>query len=146
VDALAVVIDLPEEMRSAAHLHLAAMAVERQQAINADHPLVAEFWEVFEYLDGDNEPQLNHSRDPSLVAVNLNHFEQMAAERKLRTPLISELKRVLKTSRARKFVDVRTVNSSINARINAGTMNPIRPSTLKCWVFESDTSRARSTR
>ena len=137
VDALGLVVNLPEDMRQAAHAHIEAMAVERQQAINADHPLVQEFWEIFDYLDGDEgEPQLNHSRDDSLIAVNLNHFEQLAAERKLRMPPLSELKRVLKTSRSRKFIDVRTVNSVIYARHNGRGCNPPKPSTLKCWVFD----------
>ncbi|MBI2381493.1 MAG: toprim domain-containing protein [Gammaproteobacteria bacterium] len=137
VDALGLVLQLPEDMRLAAHAHLEAMAVERQQAINADHPLVQDFWETFDYLDGDEgEPQLNHSRDAGLIAVNLNHFEQLAAERKLKTPPLSELKRVLKTSRSRKFIDVRTVNSAIYARHNGRGYSPTKPTTLKCWVFD----------
>jgi hypothetical protein len=94
------------------------MAQARQQAINADHPMVQEFWEAFDYLDGDDEPRLNHSRDEGLIAVNLNEFIQLAQEKKQQIPLLTDLKRVLKTSRTRKFVDIKTVNSAIRERRN----------------------------
>jgi hypothetical protein len=48
--------------------------------ISADHPLVAEFWEAFDYLDTlpvntasgfiREGPNLNHSRDAALIAVS----------------------------------------------------------------------------
>jgi phage protein U len=65
------------------------MARERQAAISADHPLVAEFWEAFDYLDTlpvntasgfiRESPNLNHSRDAALIAVNLNEFVERAS-------------------------------------------------------------------
>lgn len=65
---------------------IVAMAQERQRAISADHPLVQEFWEAFDYLDTIPKPsvggpvhvpRLNHSRDKALIAVNLNEFVEM---------------------------------------------------------------------
>ncbi|MGD7786532.1 bifunctional DNA primase/helicase, partial [Escherichia coli] len=113
------------------------LSLERQQAISADHPLVQEFWDIFDFLDGDDEPQLNHSRDEQLIAVNLNHFIQLATERRQQIPPISDLKRVLKTSRTHKFIEVRTVNSGINAEFNRRyPAAPRRPATVKCWVFQ----------
>jgi hypothetical protein len=34
------------------HAEVARMAQERQEAINADHPLVREFWDMVEFLNG----------------------------------------------------------------------------------------------
>ncbi|TCP13793.1 Toprim domain-containing protein [Crenobacter luteus] len=142
VDALHHVVPLTEEQHSAAYRQIEAMAAERQQTINADHPLVAEFWEIFDFLDGTGEedegqPILNHSRDPNLIAINLNHFLEVATDRKQKVPPLADLKRVLKTSRSRKFVDIKAVNSAIHAHFNANTHGPKKPSTLKCWVFNA---------
>jgi hypothetical protein len=73
-DALSLVIKLTDEQKAALKGQIVAMAGERQQVINNDHVLVQEFWEAFDYLDGGDLSVLNHSRDPSLIAVNLNHF------------------------------------------------------------------------
>lgn len=137
LDALALVIPVTEEQLQATREMLVQLSLERQQAISADHPLVQEFWDIFDFLDGDDEPQLNHSRDEQLIAVNLNHFIQLAIERRQQIPPVSDLKRVLKTSRTHKFIEVRTVNSAINAEFNRRyPAAPRRPATVKCWVFQ----------
>ncbi|HGC4884712.1 TPA: toprim domain-containing protein [Escherichia coli] len=137
LDALALVIPVTEEQLQATREMFIRLSLERQQAISADHPLVQEFWDIFDFLDGDDEPQLNHSRDEQLIAVNLNHFIQLATERRQQIPPISDLKRVLKTSRTHKFIEVRTVNSGINAEFNRRyPAAPRRPATVKCWVFQ----------
>lgn len=125
VDALRLVVKLTDEQHEATHALLVQMAIERQQAINADHPHVQAFWELFEHLDSKlDDDSLNHSRDPDLIAINLVEFEERLAKRGLRLPVDApELKRRLKTSRVRRFVDVKTVNSKIT---NASK---------KCWVF-----------
>jgi len=143
VDCLPSVMPLPMAYRDAAQAQLVRMAVERQQAIGADHPLVQEFWELYDHIESaeDDHAVLNHARSDGVIAISLRHFEQVANDRRLNLPPLTELKRVLKTSRARKFLDLRVVNSAINARFNAEhTHAPKRPDTVKCWVFE-DRSR-----
>ncbi|AJG19105.1 toprim domain-containing protein [Cupriavidus basilensis] len=143
VDCLGHVLPLPKEYRDAALRQLTTMTVERQQAIGADHPLVAEFWEVYDHVESaeDDRPVLNHARGDGLIAISLRHFEQVANDRRLNIPPLADLKRVLKTSRHRKFVDLRVVNSAINAHHNAEyPMSPKRPATVKCWVFEGERS------
>lgn len=131
-DALQLVIKLTQAQADALHKQIIAMAGERQQVINDDHPLVQDFWEAFDYLnDAGDVPLLNHSRDEEVIAVNLNHFLQVASERKQQIPLLRDLKKVLKTSRRRKFLGIRAVNSKIR-----GT--PVTPQTVKCWVFQQD--------
>ncbi|MGS0740466.1 toprim domain-containing protein [Glaciimonas sp. GG7] len=132
-DALGLVIKLTPEQHKAMREQIIVMAGERQLVINDDHPLVQDFWEAFDYLDSNDLHRLNHSRDPQLIAVNLNHFVQIAAERRQQIPVIGDLKKVLRTSRRRKFIDVRVVNSQIRARDNA-----IASTAIKCWVFQND--------
>lgn len=140
VEALNVVLPIDEAMLDAARDEVVEMAVSRQQAINADHPDVQAFWEAYEYMNGDDlEPRLNHSNDPELIAINLNQFVQYAAEKKQQIPLLVDLKKLLKTSRKRKFVETKAVSSAINREYNKhrGFDNPARPETVKCWIFEA---------
>jgi hypothetical protein len=134
-DALSLVIKLTDEQKVALKAQIVSMAGERQQVINNDHVLVQEFWEAFDYLDGGDMPVLNHSRDPGLIAVNLNHFLQVAMERRQQVPPLRDLKKVLKTSSRRKFIDVKVVNSVLR-----GTQSPLStPSgSIKCWVFQCE--------
>jgi hypothetical protein len=137
------VLPLAREHREGAIRELAKMAAARQQAIGADHPLVQEFWEIYDYIETaeDDRPMLNHARGDGVIAINLQHFEHVANERRVHLPPIADLKRVLKTSRHRKFVDIRAVNSAINAHHNVEYLAaPKRPTTVKCWVFEADRS------
>ena len=127
---------LPESFLEPARELVQKMAQERQSAVNADHPMVQEFWEAFDYIEGlSGTPTLNHyGIDGQLIAVNLKHFEHVCAENKLRIPPISELKRHLKTSRGRKFVEPsRTVNSRL--RMDA---NVVAAKSVRCWIFEKE--------
>nr|WP_207184812.1 toprim domain-containing protein [Rubrivivax gelatinosus] len=113
-DALRLVAPISEEQLAALHAQIDTMAVERQAAISADHPMVAGFWEVFEYLE--NFQALNHARDDDVIAVNLNHLYEVAREHGQTLPLLGDLKKVLKTSRSRLYLDSKNVNSGIRAR------------------------------
>ncbi len=121
---------LPNEALSDAIVLLEDLARERQQAINADHPVVAEFWEAFDYIENlKGRSVLNHYRpEKGQIAVNLKHFEQEATEHKLRVPPTTELKRYLKTSKSRRFVE--SNRSVCSALFDAKT--------VKCWIFDKE--------
>jgi hypothetical protein len=97
----------PQEWQDAARAQVEQMARERQAAISADPPVVAEFREAFDYLDAMgaydqqmgrhvDKPLLNHSCNPDdYIAVNLNQFIQLASERRQQVPLLGLLKREL---------------------------------------------------
>lgn len=110
--------------------HVQQMARERQQAINADHPLVQEFWEAYDYLEGlSEEPLLNHyGKSAGQIAINLKDFERRCADYKLRTPEMRELKRYLRTSKTRKFIDA---NRTVRSQIRLGGTS------VKCWIFQA---------
>lgn len=132
VDALGQVVQLTGDQQRAAADQIIAMAEERQQAINADHPIVAEFWEQFDYMNAPNElglPRLDHSRDEDLIAISLPHFQQVATQMGLKVPTHHDLKRFLPGSKSHKFIGRRAVCSALFANNNT-------PRTVKCWVFE----------
>jgi len=132
IDALALVVPVTDTMRNTAFAELITMAEERQEAINDDHPVVQEFWDVYEYLnDNEGEPRLNHSRDDGLIAINLNHFYERAEHARQKLAPISELKRHLKTSRKRPFIEQRAVCSRIF------TEGYTSGRTVRCWVFRN---------
>jgi hypothetical protein len=134
-DALSHVVTLTDEQKEAVQQEVQAMAVERQESIGSDHKIVQIFWERFDYLDTWNaaSPSLNHSRNPREIAVNLNHFEQTAATARLDTPPLADLKKYLRTSRSRKFMDIKAVNSAIWLH---DSTDESRGRTVKCWVFQ----------
>lgn len=138
LDALMLVVEIDEQKLAASKACLTRLAVERQQAINADHPLVQEFWDVYDYLENSAESEVNHSRDPQLIAINLNHFLELSSNCKQNTPSATELKRLLKTSRKYPFIDIRTVNSLLHDQHNK--KNPLykKPTTIKCWLFKKN--------
>lgn len=133
-DALRLVIKITDEEHAQLHAQIKSMAIERQHAINADHPVVDEFWDTYEYLNGDESyPSLNHSRDAGIIAINLNHFVHLAAEHKQQVANMRDLKKLLKGSRRYKYLGQRVVNSGIKAR----NLDSGRSTSERCWVFEN---------
>lgn len=127
VDALAHIIEMREETVSSVHAEIVRMAEERQHTINDDHPRIQEFWEVVDFIESKDDavPLLNHSRDESRIAINLNEFVAKADAFRQQIPDMREIKKLLRTSRERKFVEANaTINSSIHGR------------SIKAWIFE----------
>lgn len=152
VHALALVCPITESQRAEAIQTLAALALERERDLAKDHPIVERFWEAYEYLNGTGEGEgdedclakLNHSRDPELIAINLNHFVEVAAEKRQQIPDLHDLKRLLKTSRKYKFVDSNVpVSSAIHGRYNAQREHhhPAKPATVRAWIFKNPAAR-----
>lgn len=133
VDALAGIVPLGDERRALVHTEINRMGLERQQAINADHPTVREFWDLYEFLNGvDTKGALNHSRRDGLIAVNLNEFVEMAANKRQQVPVLTDLKRLLKTSKSPKFLES---NKPVNSARVTDAFNASK--TVRCWVFQS---------
>lgn len=137
-DALRLVVKISDEEHAQLHAQIRLMAIERQCAINADHPVVDEFWDMFEYLNGDETyPMLDHARDPSIIAINLNHFVSVAADHRQQVANMRDLKKLLKGSRRHKFLGQRVINSAIKGReINGKT-----GTSEYCWVFENKSGK-----
>ncbi|WP_454563042.1 bifunctional DNA primase/helicase [Pseudomonas sp. AIG] len=138
VDCLRLVCALDDNQVATTQQALKCMALERQAAISADHPLVAEFWEVFEYLESLGEgPQVNHSIDPKLIAINLNEFAEMASVHRQNLGDLKTLRGLLVNSRSRKWLETnKAVYSAVRASQAVINGAPRRSSTVRCWIFK----------
>jgi hypothetical protein len=111
------------------------IALERQQTAGGDHPTVSRFWEIFDVLIVNEAPEkwaegnsLNLSRKPDdFIAVNLVEFEKRAKQNMLQPPSDADLKKHLRSSRSRKFLAAKTVNTPGGRAVH-------------CWVFERPAS------
>lgn len=107
------------------------MALDRQQSAGGDHPLVADFWEKVDYLLGfegvdaeDVGNSVNRSRRAeNLIAINLPDFEARCRKANLIPPHLDALKKLLPSSKSRKFIAYRKVN-------------PPNGKPQWCWVFQ----------
>lgn len=138
-DAIREVVPLSDRQHEAVLRELTAMAVGRQYAVNADPQEVAEFWEVYEYLESlYDEPLVNHSKKPGVIAINLNEFCERAAEHKQKLADAATLRALLVNSRSRPLIDKnKAVDSAVRAAFNSrnNACNQ-RCTTVKCWTFK----------
>lgn len=142
--ALSRVISIPEERVAKTCQAITALAVERRQAIREDHPLVLEFWETFDYLDGMERYGLNHcgmerKENGGLCAINFQHINQTASLHRVSIPFnIQEVKTLLKGGISRPYVETKSVRSEVNKLHNMGknSLSDAKlPIVVKCWVF-----------
>lgn len=135
VEALRILVNFSDETFLTVIDEIIAMAIERQETINDDPPIVQEFWEVYDYIEGksDDTPILNHSRNGGEIAVNLNDFVAKADAFRQQVPDMREVKKHLRHSRVRQFVAANhTVNSAITAK------------STKCWIFKTEDVKRRT--
>lgn len=137
LEALALIIPISVERIERTTKAITALAVERCQALKRDHPMVQEFWELFDYLDELAPCGINHSADENEIAVNFNHMEEVAAAHRQRIPFtLTEIKKLLKNGNERRFIDTKTTRSAVSERFNRGKGEMQRmPETFRCWVF-----------
>lgn len=141
LDCLRLVVPLSDAQMSTTQRTIIAMAIERQASISADHAAVAEFWEVYEYLEGldADGPVVNHSKKDGVIAINLNEFCERAAEHRQKLAEIGVLRDLLKESRSRKFIEAnRAVDSAVRAhQALRGNYSVSKSTTVKCWIFKA---------
>jgi hypothetical protein len=82
--------------------YLHQCCTERHQSLEADSPMVAEFWDLFDYLEGCNY-KVNHSKEPARIAIRMNEFARLAAEVKQPVDL-TLLKNEVKQSKRYPFI------------------------------------------
>ncbi|MHY04061.1 bifunctional DNA primase/helicase [Escherichia coli] len=140
LEALALVVPISVDRIHKTREAITALAIERCHALKKDHPLVQEFWELFDYLDELAPFGINHSTDDSEIAVNFNHMEEVAASHRQRMNFtLTEIKKLLKSSSERRFIGQTTKRSAVSERANKGKGEMQRmPETFRCWVFSRD--------
>ncbi|GFM86123.1 hypothetical protein PSCICO_15220 [Pseudomonas cichorii] len=138
VDCLQLVLPVPDHMVQATRKYLLAMANERQAAITTDPKEVNEFWQLYDYLESlTDQPLVNHSKKPGLIAINLNQFAEVAHEHRQKLPDLGVLRRLLKDCRTHPLIDTsRRVESQIRANQQALTPLAPLPATVRCFVFK----------
>ena len=122
-----IVTNIADRDAEAVHALIYQMVRERQLAVNSDHPHVQLFWERYDWIasqmTADAKNPINHSRKNGVVAVNLVQFEQLCGDYRLQLPCtMTDLKRLLKSSKARKYLGAKTINSCTGKHVH-------------CWIF-----------
>ena len=118
---------MTDEQAKTAKSTLIKMSEQRVARLSNDHPLVEQFWEIYEYLDSLADCNMNHyAADKKKIAINLPAFYKIAQSEGQRLPEQTEMKRLLKSSRKHKFVDS---NVPVSSAV-------YKSKTVKCWVFE----------
>lgn len=140
LEALALVVPISVERLDKTRAAITALAVERCQALKRDHPMVQEFWELFDYLNELAPFGINHSFNEREIAVNFNHLEEVAAAHRQRIPFtLTEIKKLLKNGNERRFIDTKTTRSAVSERHNKGKGEMQRmPDTFRCWIFNRE--------
>lgn len=137
--AMAEVLPIHPDRLSETHSYLLTLAVEREKSLSKDHPLVQEFWEMFDYLDSLEQFGINHAANrEGEIAVNFNHFEEVANSHRQRLPFtLSEIKKLLKSGKGREFVRPATVRSEVSRQYNCGKAPGLhKPERYQCWIFK----------
>ena len=96
-------------------------------------PAATAFWHAFATLEAAGV-RVNHHRDPSACAVNLQQFYRDAATHGLKLPTLPVIKHALRRSVSPTYLGQRKVNSAIILRA------------LHCWVFDAPPSGDTSDR
>jgi len=121
------------------HALIRQMCLSQHGALGADHPIVQQFWETFDFIDQKmtegklavEADGLNHHRKESLIAFRMAEIEQQFAAHRMTMPggSILELKKLLPTSKSRKFLG----QSVVNCRDGKAR---------HCWVFQKPPEQA----
>lgn len=96
--------------------YLGRRAIDREKRMNGDHPDVENFWSVYELInksDRDSIEYLNHSKDPELIAININEVASRARQQYHNLPLEKDLKKLLLDSKKYKYDSTKGVKSNI---------------------------------
>ncbi len=123
------------------------MALARQQTAGGDHPIVADFWEKYDYLiaresedDWENGKSINLSRraNEGIIAISMTAFEAKVQAARLNMPAtLPELRKLLRHSKSRKFVKTGDVNTPVPMGA--------RSRTVTCFIFETPAAKALPT-
>jgi hypothetical protein len=107
--------------------YLTTRALAREERIAADHPVVEKFWETFHYINDKSRDgnTLDHSESDKEVAVNLNSFRAHCIDYGQELIDLTQLKKILPTSKRHKFVCK-----------NRPVWSRQLQKTIRCWIFQ----------
>ena len=104
--------------------YILSRAMERESRLRADHPILEQFWDQFDYLNGISKEKgapdrLNHSADDALIAGQ-QIFD------------LNTLKKLFPNSKRHKFLEYKVVWSKHESR------------SYKCWIFKKSKQGERA--
>lgn len=114
---------------------LLSMAMERDEALNSENPLVIQFWDVYDRLtnriatDAAQE-KFNHSKAADVIAINMPQFYQAARESMYDLPPQADIQEALRLSLHYKFIAANKVVSSRHENRS-----------IRCWLFRRPTTQ-----
>lgn len=121
--------------------HVDRMALARQQTSGGDHPVVAEFWEKYDYMlareNGDqwasgNSINLSRKAQDGIIAISLTAYEARIKAANLQMPAdLRDLRKLLKNSKSRKFLAAGRDTNAPDSRVHS------------CFVFEAPVKAGR---
>ena len=106
--------------------YLQQCCTDRHQCLAEDSALMTEFWDMYRYLEdesGDVDCRVNHTKDSSRIAINLNQFQNAMMEAKQRPLDLTQIRRELRQSKRYPFLEQRSIYSSISNK------------SVKCFIF-----------
>lgn len=81
------------------------------------------FWEKYEkYI-----PEINHSIDPDLLAINISHFKTVMKKYEMYSPASKIMTRVFRNNIGKGCLGAKPIRSKIQNKV------------VHCWVFERST-------
>src|SRR5699024_3725090 len=104
VDTLSLVVPITQSMKNEVFGYIDQIAIARDLELKQDHPMLEQFWDVYENLDAQNYP-VNHACDPKMIAINLTDFHSIAKSKGYQLDDIKEIRKLLPTSLRHKFIE-----------------------------------------
>lgn len=111
--------------------YLQQCCTDRHQCLEADSPLLAEFWDMYHYLEDETNQRVNHSKEPARIAISLNQFQFAISEMKQKPLDMMQLRRELRSSKRYPFL----ANESIYSHISGKS--------VKCFIFTNRDGKAK---
>lgn len=117
LQALCEILPITDNLREKASTYIHELAIEREQDLVSDHPVMDQFWDVYDYFEELSEDNkyysVNHSANKDVIAIKLNEFHALAKEHNQSLEDIKLIKKILSTSIRYPYIGTNTVRSPI---------------------------------
>lgn len=124
---------LPSDME-ALDTYLKGCCSDRHQCLEADTPAMAEFWDMYHYLEEEagGKIRVNHSKDPVRIAISINQFHEAMMEMKQKPLDLMQLRRELRLSKRYPFIEQKSIYSAITQK------------SVQCFIFSDKEGKANA--
>ncbi|ELV08575.1 Hypothetical protein F387_01173 [Wohlfahrtiimonas chitiniclastica SH04] len=117
LQALCEILPITDNVKAKASSYIHELAIEREQDLVSDHPVIDQFWDVYDYFkelsENNKYYRVNHSANDDVIAIKLNEFHALAKENNQSLEDIKLIKKILSTSIRYPYIGTNTVRSAI---------------------------------